>query len=295
MNLLSYSRLTIVILILTFVWISCRHPTPDVVQPKSPSLPDTLWRQDPASLIAGIYTGQIFTQTPTRFGLIAGDGQLLIQRLSAYRISIHSIWGQMNTYQIKLMVSGDTVKSTAGQAIDLFILIKNKQPDDFHARATSAIEFNEIGPSLFHFNRLMLVPFQPITDYQSNSTAQPLLHFLTGIYCGEYPVKLNDERRYHFTPKPVAVRQLSSQEVELFDINDGRKRTRFSLHKNENDSSWVGESENVTLRFLIKNGQPQRFTIQPKSADTTSIGGWPPLNYDWNRQQPTYNQTYISF
>lgn len=276
---------------------SCRKQTPDPVKPQPTPIPPAptvdLLKTDPASLIKGIYTGSIYTRTPTRIGILSGEAQLLIKRLDTHRIGLYSVYGQMSSYQINLIVSRDTIKAIDGQTIDLDVVVRNNKPVDFHTGGTLKIQLTERQPDLVYFDWLNTTEFRPIFAYESVAGVQPSLGFLTGIYTSQFPRKTNGLSGLSFTHRPIVVRQVSSSEVELSDVNRWETPIRFTLRQSATDSTWSGENSTLRMAITVKGGQPQRFVLQPIVPDTTSTQ-WPPLNFEYDVRKPSYSSNFIS-
>lgn len=286
----------LVLLSLLAAWSNCQRLSPDVVQPQPVPQPPVLivdkWKQDPASLMEGAYTGDLFTRTITQIGIL-GHAQLLLKRIDTHRIKVYSIYGRMNTYEVDLMVSHDTIKAVLGQQIALDLVVRDNKPVDFHVEGTLKILFNEEQPDMVFFNWIKATEFRPLSLYRSSADVQPSLDVLTGTYYGQHPVRVSDERRFLIFSKAIVVKQIGRYEIEVSDINRWQKPIRLPLRKSESDSTWSGETDALKIAFTIKGGQPQRLVIQPTIADTVGIEAWPPLNFEYNTQKPSYYSTYI--
>ncbi|MBC8151489.1 MAG: hypothetical protein H7Z72_01120 [Bacteroidetes bacterium] len=286
---------SLILLALLSVWTGCRNPAPDVVTPTPvppASAPDLL-KQDPASLIEGVYTGFI-----NAGGIVMPDGQLLIKRLDTRRINILSVYGLMVPYSLNVTVNKDTIQALPNQQYSLNAIVQGNKPVDFEVSKRLGTPFTG-QPELFGFawsTRSTNVEFRPLSVYRSVPDVQPSLHFLTGIYNGQYPIRGIEGGRPTLTRKAVVIRQLSSDEIELTDVNRWRTPIRLSVKKNETDSTWTGENNSLKVAFTINKGQPQRFTIQSKTTtDTTNLlGSWPPIHYEYDSRKSAQKQSFIS-
>ncbi len=120
-----------------------------------PTLTVNLLAQDPASLIEGVYTGNIHSG-----GIVMPDGQLLIKRIGTRRISIASVYGLMVPYTLDVMVNSDTVQEVPNQRYDLDAVVQANKPIDFRITRTRGMPFSE-QPDLFFFTWSPSVEFRP--------------------------------------------------------------------------------------------------------------------------------------